>query len=303
MINLLSKKHRRQINAARRNSIWVRYDLLMVSVILALNIILFAALYMNFIDKQSVALQVEEAKQQEDVKVAQQVKKEADAFREDIKIAKTLLDANSNYSDLIVTIANAIPQNCLIKTLTVDASTFTDAPQKIDFYCSKPPNDSDYDVVSELLTNLEKSLVFHSVYINKVDTESEPGLYSIFTTLKVQDASKKIPLAIMDGCKLRTISTLGNNEADKYITLTCRPKNKVSNQLKPAETLDKQALEKQVREKLDDSCYFTGLRPKNSNYTSYEEGYYVATYTYSFDDITFKRELVTKNGEKQCQVK
>lgn len=305
MINLLSNKHRRQIRAARRNSIWVRYDFLMISVIIAVNIILFAALYINFLDRQSVALQVEEAKKQADVQLAQDVKKQADDFRENIKIAKTLLDADNNYSDIIVTIANAIPENCRVQTLTVDSTVFSDVAQKMEFYCAKPDNQSDYDIVSQLLTELEKSLVFHSIYINKVDTESEAGFYLISTTLKAQDPSKKIPLAILEGCKLRTINTLGNSSnsanKEKYLTLTCRPKTTVSNNLKPEVTIDEENLEKNVKEKLEDSCYFTDLKKISSDFKSYNEGYYVADYTYSFDDITFKRKLVTVNGDTQCQ--
>ncbi|MBI3494702.1 hypothetical protein HY004_01830 [Candidatus Saccharibacteria bacterium] len=302
MINLIGPDRKKRILAARRNSIWARYNLLILSVIVAVNIILLAALYITYLDQISFDVEISNVKKEQNEEYTNRVLQETKSFREDIDAAKTLLDANVSYSDMIATITNAIPKNCRIDTLSVGANTYKNESQKINFTCDKPNNTTDYAIVSELLTNLEKSLVYHSIYIEKTGPVPEKkNLLLISTSLKTQDPATKIPKAIPDNCKLRTINTLGqtpfnaNTKHPKYLVLACRAVNNPSDKFKVA-SISRDELRQKVLKTVQESCYFTGLNEEEESYKSYDDSYYVANYTYSFSDITFRQKQELKNG-------
>ena len=312
MINLIGPARKKQFLAARRNSIWVRYNFLLLTVIVAVNIILVASLYITFIDQQGLDTQISNIKQKQDKEYTATVLNKAKDFRDNIDTAKALLEANVSYSDMITTIANSIPSNCSIDSLAVDTNTYKNGSQKMIFTCNrdfdKAKNEytSDYEVSKQLLTKLEKSLVFHSIYIEKTETPNDkPTTLKIDTSLKTQDPATKIPRAIPDNCSLRTIHTLGQtplntlNKTSKYFSLVCRvqyePKDANTSQYEMEIKL-KEELNKKVSDKLDQSCYFSELKKLNETYKFYGDDYLVANYDYGFGDMTLREEPVMKNG-------
>lgn len=304
MINLLNPTDKKRLRAARRNSLWVRYNLIIIAVIVAVNIVLVGSIYMLYLDKVRTSEQVDDAKNKQSAQYAKSVKTKAESFKEDLTVAKTLLDADISYSDIITTIANAVPESCSIKTLDVDSTIYSDTVRTMDFYCDNTNNTTAFNNVSSFLTEIERSLVFTSVYVQKLDSASEKGKNVISTTLKIQDPAKKIPLAIPAGCKLRTISALGNNEADRYLTLSCRPSKDMSKEKKTKDEI-KDEVESAVEKKLLSSCYFGNdegsIIPQPATYAFYKDNYYVADLTYRFISLDVNSKPIKKDGVEKCQ--
>ncbi len=313
MINLIGPKRKKYFLAARRNSIWVRYNFLILAVIVAINIILAASLYINSIDQQGFDAQIKDVKQKQDKKYTEAVLKKATDFRDNISTAAVLLESNTSYSDMITTIANSIPSNCSIETLTVDTNTYKNGSQKMIFICNRDFDKvnqeftSDYEMSKQLLNTLEKSLVFHSVYIERTETpKDKPNTIKIETSLKTQNPAINIPRAIPTNCSLRTIHTLGetplnplDNTSRKYFSLVCRvqyqPKDASTSQT-DLEIKLRSEFSKKVSETIDQSCYFSGLRNLNEDFKFYGDDYFVANYNYGFSNITLREEPVIKKG-------
>jgi hypothetical protein len=299
MINLLSKDTQKRLRSARRNTIWVRYNFILIVVIIGLNIGLAMSFFLNYFDQISASSTYDNAKNR-NTQQGENIKTKADAFRNDLEAAKILLDANISYTDAITTISNAIPSGCSIKSMAIDGNIYKSTSKDMDFFC-KVNGRSTYDVVSTLITDLERSLVYTKIYVKQTQIDPvDKNLLQINTSLDTQDPSKKIAAAIPGGCQLQTINTSKHKDTDAYIALKCRPS-----------TIDTQKNSKEIASELQDkvdaalkkSCYFDGLRRTNSRFQAYEENYYIAQYIYTFDDISLKAKPAetNPNGEVSCQ--
>lgn len=291
MINLLSKDTQKRLRAARRNIMWIRYNLMLVVLIIGLNIGLGVVFFFNYFDQESAQSTLDAAKSQ-NVREAENIKKRADTFREELDAAKTLLDANISYTDIITTLSNATPNNCSIKSLSVDSAIYKSATKDMDFACTIQGR-SIYDVVSTLITDLERSLIYTKVYVKQtVSDPSQSDILQISTSLTTQDPSTKLASALPKGCQLQTINTTQHGDIAPYIALKCRPETSTTTQ----STNDvKSELEKRVQKTLEDSCYFDSLKKKSFRFQSFED-YYIAQFVYTFKDLSLKPSVANNSG-------
>lgn len=193
MINLLSPNDKKQLHAARRNTIWARYTFLTIAVLVSINIILGATALIIQNEQDSFRQKIATNENQRD-KDYIATRQEAEKFRQNLAIARTILGEETKYSDIILSIARAIPPGCILGNLTLNAQSFsTTTSQTLSFNCR-----SQDDVVS-LKTAMENAPgIFGKVSILSTtlaqgnDSSGYPVTASISTLIKKPISSQGV---------------------------------------------------------------------------------------------------------------
>lgn len=121
MINLLPNDEKREILAGRTNRLLVRYNILLVVVIImTLAAFGFVWLYLENIRNSS-----QEKIEQNEISSRQLLSKQQsiNTFRSNLNTAKTILDKQINYSAILLKVASTIPSGVVLDELTLDPST------------------------------------------------------------------------------------------------------------------------------------------------------------------------------------
>ena len=121
MINLLPNDEKREILAGRTNRLLVRYNILLVIVmIMTLAAFGFVWLYLENIRTSS-----QEKIEQNEISSRQLLNKQQsiNTFRANLNTAKTILDKQINYSTILLKVASTIPSGVVLDELTLDPST------------------------------------------------------------------------------------------------------------------------------------------------------------------------------------
>jgi Tfp pilus assembly protein PilN len=126
MINLLSPNDQRQLAAARTNTLILRYIFLM-SVVIAIMALEMLGVYLLLNRDMNNSQTTIESNNQKAAKY-EWVEQKADAFRTNLAISKYILNKQAPYTQLILTIAKALPDNgsqkATIDSLSIEPSTF-----------------------------------------------------------------------------------------------------------------------------------------------------------------------------------
>lgn len=122
MINLLPPNNKRDLNAARTNTLLIRYNIAMV-VIVVFMIAVFVFVYFYFNISKSSS---EDAITQNQLRQSSftQVRTQAANFRGNLTVAQRIFANQVNYSELLTKIAAATPKGVIIQSLTLDAAMF-----------------------------------------------------------------------------------------------------------------------------------------------------------------------------------
>ncbi|MFZ1258793.1 MAG: PilN domain-containing protein [Candidatus Saccharimonas sp.] len=165
MINLLSPNERKQLMAARTNTLLRRYVILM-SLVIVLLIIEMGGIYFmlsaeNTRSKNVIA--------ENEAKTADRaiIRTQANEFRSNLATAKYILDRQVNYTSLIVGIANALPASAALDTLTLNPDTFG-TPTVMNIRTES------FDSALVIKDSLQKSPIFSDVNIQSI-SESTAG--------------------------------------------------------------------------------------------------------------------------------
>ncbi len=124
MINLIGIERKKQLHAARRNSIWVRYIFLLVSTLAAVSLILGGASFYFYGQKIS---QDEANAANKNRLFTQKYKTEKAAvedYRKKLNTAKTIFDAETYYSVIMLDVAKTMPKNTILGSITFTSGTF-----------------------------------------------------------------------------------------------------------------------------------------------------------------------------------
>lgn len=122
MINLLSPDDRRQLTAARTNTLLLRYNILL-GLVIGILIVEMVGIYVVLgIDKarNEAVIQDNETKTQ----AYNSTKLAATQFKSDLTTAKYILGNQVPYTKLITTIANLLPSDAVLDTLALNPTTF-----------------------------------------------------------------------------------------------------------------------------------------------------------------------------------
>lgn len=136
MINLIGPSRRKQFLAARRNSIWIRYVFILSGTSLAIILILGGSAFFFYGQKidQDAKLAANEQKLQ--AEKYQSAEEKVAAFRKNLNTAKTVLDAETYYSVILLEVAKTMPENTRLVEVTLNAATFQ-GQQTLNFEAKK----------------------------------------------------------------------------------------------------------------------------------------------------------------------
>jgi Tfp pilus assembly protein PilN len=188
MINLMPFEDRRQLAAARTNTLLLRYVILMGMFIAFLAIEMVAVYFIVSAGKANneLVIQENEAKTVEFTDVKQQ----ATLFRSNLATAKYILGKQVPYTTLMLTLANNLPEGAVLEKLSIDPATF-DTPTTLSVKTTS------YDRAVQVKTALQNAKVndvplfssvsFQSVSNSEGDKTSHPytAIYNVTYSKKV----------------------------------------------------------------------------------------------------------------------
>lgn len=176
MINLISPEQKRTIRAARINVMLVHYAIALVS--LGLLIGLIYGLGFWIVDQEKMAVETKLQSQSEQSKTYTAVEKEANAFRDNLKVAKAILGKEISYSDFLITLAGSLPSGTVITNLSLGGAT---AAAKGGM--TLDARTSSYAKALELKGKLEESVLFEDVSITSA---TRPDNINLLTGLEAR---------------------------------------------------------------------------------------------------------------------
>jgi len=167
VINLLPADTQRNHRAARLNLKLRTYVFILLLALVAILGIYGGGYYLT-LQERAVAESELQAHQQDTAKYAS-VRQEAKTFADNLRTAKSILSQETLYSDLLVQIAQTLPSNAVLTTLTLDTTSFQAKPVVIS---GRVKTETDALI---LKSKLEESPLFEDVRLTNVSTAATSG--------------------------------------------------------------------------------------------------------------------------------
>lgn len=166
MINLLPDNKKREIQAARMNVVLLRYNLLTVSA-LGFLVLLCLAFYVILHSSQTNAMTTSIDNNQKAASY-NDVRKAADEYRSDLKIASAILDRGTSYTPLIFAMSKLMPDGVVMNTIDLNAQSFL---QQVSFTASA----RNYALATQLKNNFQTSDLFCNVHFENLTDSNATG--------------------------------------------------------------------------------------------------------------------------------
>jgi len=175
MINLLPPEEKRQLRAARANSLLLRYNTLLVGAA-GFTALALIVTYLYLSTAQAGA-QATISENKDKVKSYAQVESQAQLFRTNLATAKQILDRDVAYTKIVVAIAQLLPAGTVLQGLNLNSQTFgTETVLAAQV--------KDYDAALRLKDSLQSSNLLSNVHFQSI-TAGAPGAYPITVNLLV----------------------------------------------------------------------------------------------------------------------
>lgn len=182
MINLLPTNDKRQLRAARTNSLLIRYNIFMLVIIVFLGLAIGVTyVYLNTVKTNAKTTIDDNAARVSDYATVQ---KEANQFRTNLATAKQILSHEVTYSNVALEIAALLPTGVVLQNLSLDATTFGTPIILI-------ANAKSYDGAIALKNSFQASPLFSDVHFTTIasttssDTAAEyPVTVNLSVTIK-----------------------------------------------------------------------------------------------------------------------
>jgi Tfp pilus assembly protein PilN len=163
MINLLDTDTLRHYRAARVNVLLRKYVVLLILTLVAVLLAFAGGIFITLGERS--AAEAEIASHQQALTQYADVKKEAESFTANLKIAKSILSQEVLYSDMIVQIARTLPSGAILSSLSLDQETLTKPIVLAGRVRTK-------DEAVTLKNTLESSPLFESVNLNSINEQA-----------------------------------------------------------------------------------------------------------------------------------
>ena len=122
MINLLPPEEKRQLRAARTNTLLLRYNVFLLGALAFLGL----AVGVTYFYLSSTRAGAESVISENRARVANfaEVQSQADIFKANLAIAKQILDNEVTYTKVMLSIAALMPSGTVLDKLNLDSQTF-----------------------------------------------------------------------------------------------------------------------------------------------------------------------------------
>lgn len=180
MINLLSLEERKQLKAARANSIFMRYVVMSLIVVAVIILELVGSYFMLMIN-QSNSRNTITNNQNQSSKFSS-VKNKAETYRSNLSVAKYILDTQVPYTDILNAIASRLPNGASLSNIAIDPTTFGTTSVQIQTYVSS------YTQAIEVKNSLQEATIgkvkiFDSVSLSATSHEPSDSKYQATYTV------------------------------------------------------------------------------------------------------------------------
>lgn len=176
MINLLPDETKRQLRAARTNTILIRYIIIVLFAVIFLGGFM-GGIYVILGNMRDNAQAIIDANSQQTSEYGS-IQSQTQALQASLKNAKTLLDEEVVYTDLITSIARLTPKGVVLEKLTLNPSTIG-SPTTIQAYATTT------DAALALKDSYQNSTLFSNVTIQNISTSSGIGGYPVNIVLNL----------------------------------------------------------------------------------------------------------------------
>lgn len=164
MINLLSPEDKRQLAAARTNSLLVRYVVLLGMLIFVLVAEMVGAYFV--LDSSQAANQVIIDENRKGTLAYADTKRDLNNFTTNLSTAKYILNLQAPYTSIILRIAANLPTDSALDRITIDPSTFgTPGVMTV--------RTTSYDSAINVKTSLQKSGIFSDVSFQSISQSQD----------------------------------------------------------------------------------------------------------------------------------
>lgn len=176
MINLLPNDYRKELRAARANVILLRYMGVLALAGLFLAFTIYGSIFLLEQTRSSAKILI--ASNDTKADVYDSTKNQIDALSGSLVEAKSILDQETPYSNILTNLAQLMPANTVIGKLTLDAKTISTSPVTMTIY-AKTTNDT-----VTLKDRFQNSPLFSNVNFETVsDSNSGVSGYPVSATL------------------------------------------------------------------------------------------------------------------------
>lgn len=184
MINLLPLEEKRQLRAARTNTLLLRYNIALLIVFIFLGLATMVVyVYLN--NTRAVAEQTINDNKTKAASYAI-VQSQADVFRSNLSIAKQILGNEVTYSKVILAVANLMPPGTVLDKLNLDSQTFG-TPMVLTAQANS------YESALKLKDSFQSSSLFTDVHFENITSAEGTTGYPFNVNLSVtfkKDAAK-----------------------------------------------------------------------------------------------------------------
>lgn len=164
MINLLPPEQKRHTHAGQSNVLLLRYCIASIALGAILSILIMGVyLIMDSSIKESEKIIAETTGRSQSYQEAQQ---KSNNFKQDLATAKSILDKESNYSKIVLTITQLLPEGIILDSISL---TSNNPENPITIQASG----RSYDDALHLKTALENSELFDDVHLQSASRDPE----------------------------------------------------------------------------------------------------------------------------------
>lgn len=176
MINLLPRQHKHELVAARTNSLLIRYNVIMAGALVFLLMIIGG----TFVYLSNAKATAENTIKDNESKVTgfADVEQQAQAFRQNLAIAKQILGREVNYTKVMLEMSQLLPDGVVLSSLNLDSATFGTET-------TLTAQAKTYDQALALKDAFSKSSLFSNVHFQSISTTETTGDYPLTISLNV----------------------------------------------------------------------------------------------------------------------
>lgn len=183
MINLLPPEEKRQLRAARTNTLLLRYNIFLIGAVVFLGL----AVGVTYVYLSNTKASAETLISENRARVADfaDIQAQADLFRTNLKTAKQILDNEVVYTKVMLAIAALMPSGTILDKLNLDSQTFGTET-------TLSARAVSYEDALRLKESFEKSSIFTNVHFQSINSGGQapyPLTVNLNVTIK-KDAAK-----------------------------------------------------------------------------------------------------------------